>query len=170
MDLLDYAKTTDITFQLCDPNKPATEVGKLMMPNAKEQGIDLKMDLADDLTPFYFDPEGIHRCLLNLVTNAIDACLDHEPGNRKKEIVLKTVKADGWGVEYQVTDNCCGMAEEVRGKIFQSFFSTKGPRGAGIGLMITKKTVDAHQGIIEVESEETKGSIFRIKLPEKPQA
>lgn len=170
MDLLDYAKTTDITFQLCDPNKPAKEVGNLMMPNAKEQGIDLKMDLADDLTPFYFDPEGIHRCLLNLVTNAIDACIDHEPWNRKKEIVLKTVKADGWGVEYQVADNCCGMAEEVRGKIFQSFYSTKGPRGAGIGLMITKKTVDDHEGIIEVESEETKGSTFTIKLPEKSQA
>jgi signal transduction histidine kinase len=167
MDLLDYAKVTEVKFQLCDPNKPANEVGNLMTPSAKENGIELKMELASDLTPFYFDPEGIHRCLLNLVANAIDACLDHEPGKQKKEVVLKTVKADGYGVEYQVTDNCGGMAEEVREKIFQGFFSTKGPRGAGIGLMITKKTVDDHQGIITVESEEMKGSTFTIKLPER---
>jgi signal transduction histidine kinase len=170
MDLLDYAKITEVKFQLCDPNQPAEEVGNLMAPNAKEHGVDFKLDLAADLTPFYFDPDGIHRCLLNLVANAIDACIDHKSGNQKKEIVLKTVKADGYGVEYQVKDNCCGMAEEVRQKIFQSFFTTKGPRGAGIGLMITKKTVDDHQGIIEVESEEMKGSTFTIKLPEKPQA
>lgn len=169
MDLLNYAKAAEITLQLCDPNMPAKEVCNLMMPNAKEQGIELIMDLSSSLKPFYFDPEGIHRCLLNLVSNAIDACIDYEPCDRSKEIVLKTVKVDGWGVEYQVKDNCSGMEEEVREKIFQSFFSTKGTRGAGIGLMITKKTVDLHHGVIEVESKKSVGSTFIIKLPEKLQ-
>ena len=166
VDLLNYAKFTDLDFRLSDPNEPAREVMELMKPRAAEHGIDLKIDLASDLQAFWFDPDAIHHCLLNLVTNGIDAALSDNPSGMRKEVVLETTKPEGWGVEYTVTDNGCGMAVEVREKIFTSFFSTKGATGTGIGLMITKKIIDDHNGVIEFESEKGVGTTFFIRLPQ----
>jgi signal transduction histidine kinase len=59
------------------------------------------------------------------------------------------------------------MNADVKKNIFQRFFSTKGSEGTGIGLMITKKIVDAHHGAITVESEAGKGSSFIISLPQQ---
>jgi signal transduction histidine kinase len=85
----------------------------------------------------------------------------------RKEVVLETTEPEGWGVEYKVADNGCGMTAEVKEKIFTSFFSTKGATGTGIGLMITKKVVDDHNGVIEFESEQGVGTTFFIRLPQK---
>ncbi|MFH1932790.1 MAG: hybrid sensor histidine kinase/response regulator [Pseudomonadota bacterium] len=169
LDVLNYAKHTDMNYRLCDPNKPAKEVAALMNSRAEQYGVDLKIDLAPDLEALLFDPEGIHHCLLNLVSNAIDATAGDDCFNKEKEVLLRTVKIDGWGVEYQVTDTGCGIDEEIKEKIFKGFFSTKGPMGTGIGLMITKKIVDEHKGVIEVESEKRSGTKFTIRLPEKTQ-
>ncbi|UCF01260.1 MAG: response regulator [Deltaproteobacteria bacterium] len=167
VDLLNYAKFTDLNLRLSDPNEPAREVMELMKPRAEEHGIDLKVDLASDLQAFWFDPDAIHHCLLNLVTNGIDAALSDNPLDTRKQVVLQTSKPENWGVEYTVTDNGCGMAAELREKIFTSFFSTKGATGTGIGLMITKKIIDDHSGVIEFESEKGVGTTFFIKLPQK---
>ncbi len=169
LDVLNYAKHTDINYRLCDPNKPAKEVAALMNSRAEQCGVNLKIDLAPDLKVLNFDPEAIHHCLLNLVTNAIDATSGDDGPNKEKEVLLRTVKVDGWGVEYQVIDNGCGIDEEIKEKIFKSFFSTKGPMGTGIGLMVAKKVVDEHKGLLEVESEKRSGTKFTIKLPEKTQ-
>jgi signal transduction histidine kinase len=61
------------------------------------------------------------------------------------------------------------MDEETRAKIFQRFFSTKGTKGTGLGLMITKKIIDDHGGVIEMESENGQGTRFVVKLPVKDQ-
>lgn len=167
MDLLNYAKERKPEYQLCDPNKPPKEVYDLMIPRAREYGVTLEMDLDKRLPEVWFDPEGIHRCLLNLVTNAIDACAEVGCSSRKVDVVLQSRKPEGWAVEYNVVDNGCGMDEETRAKIFHSFFSTKGSRGTGLGLMLAKKIVDEHEGVIEVESEKGKGTKFFIRLPEK---
>ena len=167
VDLLNYAKFTDLNFIFSDPNEPAREVAELMKPRAEELGINLKMDLSSDLKTIRLDPDAIHHCLLNLVTNSIDAVLGEDSSDTPKEVLLETTKPEGWGVEYKVTDNGCGMPDEVREKLFTSFFSTKGATGTGIGLMITKKVVDAHEGVIQFEAEEGVGSVFTIRLPER---
>ncbi len=164
LDLLSYAKTTEIKLQLCDPNEPAREVAELMKNRANARGIDIIADFATNAGLFYFDPELIHSCLLNLVTNAIEACSD-EQGNMGNKVVLKTGVPNGWGVEYRVWDNGCGMIPETREKIFQAFHTTKGSKGTGIGLMISKKIVDGHGGHIEFKSEQGKGAEFIIRLP-----
>ena len=165
LDLLNYAKGTEPKYQLADPNQPAREVVHLMAPLAKEQGIDMSADLERGLEKISFDPELIHRCLLNLVTNAIDACKSEEPGNQIKKVTIRSRKQLNWGVEYQVVDNGSGMNNEIKKKIFQRFFSTKGSAGTGIGLMATKKIIDAHQGVIRVKSDENVGSEFIIRIP-----
>jgi signal transduction histidine kinase len=169
VDLLNYAKFTDLNFIFSDPNEPAREVAELMKPRAEKLGINLKMDLSSDLKTIRLDPDAIHHCLLNLVTNSIDAVLGEDSSGTPKEVLLETTKTEGWGVEYKVTDNGCGMPDEVKEKLFTSFFSTKGATGTGLGLMITKKVVDAHEGVIQSETEEGVGSVFTIRLPERTQ-
>ena len=169
LDLLNYSKEREPNYLRCDPNKPAREVFDLMLPRAREYGVSLEIDLDENLPDVWFDPEGIHRCLLNLVTNAIDACTDVSCSTKPGKIVLRSLKIEGWAVEYQVVDNGCGMDQETRAKIFHSFFSTKGSGGTGLGLMITRKIIDEHRGVIELESEKEKGTKFVIRLPEKKQ-
>jgi signal transduction histidine kinase len=170
MDLLNYAKDREPEYKLCDPNKPVKEVFDLMVSRARDHDVSLEMDLDDNLPEVWFDEEGIHRTLLNVVSNAIDACTEVSYSKNKGEVTLRSRKPQGWAVEYQVVDNGCGMDEETRAKIFHSFFSTKGSRGTGLGLMITKKIIDEHEGVIEVESEVGKGTKFFIRLPERDQS
>jgi signal transduction histidine kinase len=170
LDLLNYAKERETDYQLSDPNKPAREVVELMLARARENNISLEIESDASLSKVWLDPEGIHRCLLNLVANAIDACINIDCTQRQGKVILRILKTETWAVEFQVLDNGCGMDEETKNKIFQRFFSTKGSRGTGLGLMITKKIIDEHQGIIEFESEKGKGTRFVIRLPEKDQS
>jgi len=166
MDLLNYSKQRPPDYDLFDPNIPAREVFHLMLPKAKENGINLRLDLDEGLKKVFLDLEGIYTCLLNLVTNAIDSFAWGDPTTAPKEVVLSSKKADGWAVEYQVIDNGGGMDEETREKVFRSFFSTKGSKGTGLGLMITEKIVRQHGGKIELETNPGAGAKFSIRLPE----
>ena len=170
LDLLNYAKATDLNIQICDPNQPAIEVVDLMRLRAQELGIDLVSDLHQNLTPCELDPDLMCRCLLNLVTNAIDACVKDDPDTPNQKVMVRSIEKPGWGVEYQVSDTGCGMNSKIKQHIFKRFFSTKGSEGTGIGLMITKKIIDEHHGEIDVESEEGIGSTFLIRIPASPKA
>ncbi|MBF0102451.1 MAG: response regulator [Desulfobacterales bacterium] len=165
LNLLNYAKSTELHFEMSNPNQPATEVAQLIIPIAKEHSIAFRTLLDENLPLISFDPEAIHLCLFNLVTNAIDACKEYHEGRKPKEIILQTALCESGKLEYRVKDNGCGMEQAVVQKIFQSFFTTKGTKGTGIGLMLTKKIIDAHHGSIHVFSEKDKGSEFIIKLP-----
>jgi signal transduction histidine kinase len=168
LDLLNYAKAADLNLQACDPRQPAQEVMDLLRPRAQALGIELVSDFSQNLNECYFDPDLICRCLLNLVSNAIDACKADSQGTADKMVTILASRPQGWGVEYRVRDNGCGMSSETKQKIFKGFFSTKGSEGTGIGLMISKKIIDEHDGRIEVESRAGAGSEFLIKLPQKP--
>ncbi len=166
LDLLNYGKAVHIQRRLCDPNQPIKDIFNLMEPQMQAKGVCLKMELQTELKSICFDPDNIHHCLLNIVTNALDACLESKICQKEKEIFLQTAKPEGWGVEYLIGDNCGGMTDEVQNKIFRTFFSTKGSRGSGIGLMLARKIIDQHNGFINVKSNPGAGSQFRIRLPE----
>ena len=140
-----------------------------MIPRARENDVSLGVELDESLLQVWLDPEGIHRCLLNLVTNAIDACINVDCTQRHGKVVLRILKTEGWAVKFEVVDNGCGMDEETKEKIFQRFFSTKGSRGTGLGLMITKKIIDQHKGEITAKSKVGAGSTFVIRIPKLPQ-
>jgi putative PEP-CTERM system histidine kinase len=124
----------------------------------------LKATVSNKLQPVpkvVMDPEQMKKVLVNLILNSNEAV--GEDG----EIVLATEEQDGW-VRLSVNDNGCGMSKEfISHFLFQPFQSTK-KRGLGIGLFLSKKIVEAQRGRIEVESEEGKGSSFRILLPTAP--
>ncbi len=167
LDLLNYAKDREPEYRLCDPALPAREVVDMMLSKAEEKGIVMVLSGTKDLPETWLDPEGIHQVLLNLVANAIDACADLSCANKKCEVLLRVSRPQGWAVEYQVVDNGCGMDEETRGKVFQRFFSTKGSQGTGLGLMMAKKIIDEHKGVITLISERNKGTTFTIRVPEE---
>jgi signal transduction histidine kinase len=167
LDLLNFGKYANVSPRPCDPNGPAAEVVRLVESRARELGVDLTTELSAGLPPVPLDAGGIHCCLLNLVGNAVDACRAGAGGGADRRVVVRTLPVPGGGVEYQVADTGSGMEDEVRLRLFQSFFSTKGTEGTGIGLMVTRRIVDQHQGVIEVRSEKGRGSTFTIRLPGK---
>jgi len=168
LDLLHYGKYAKAQLSRCDPNRPADEVLQLMAAKARDDGVRLEAELSPDLMTVRMDPDGIQRCLMNLIGNAIDACRDNAACSRDKQVGLRTLALRGGGVEYQVCDNGCGMDDDVQQRLFQSFFSTKGTEGTGIGLMMTKRIVDQHQGTVEVKSRSGEGTTMTIRLPAGP--
>jgi putative PEP-CTERM system histidine kinase len=104
------------------------------------------------------DPEQIQKVIVNLLLNARDAA------GQAGRIHLETGQRNGW-VVFSVKDNGCGMSREfLNYSLFRPFQTTK-KKGIGIGMFHSKMIVDAHKGRIEVESEQDKGTIFRVLLP-----
>lgn len=165
LDLLDIAKPGISKIEPIDPHVPLRQVYELITPQAKQFGIQLTLVMDEQSDPVRLDKEGIYRCLLNLVANAMDACLQGGACDDTAKIELKTKRVENV-FEYHVIDNCGGMPASVQEKIFNAFFSTKGSRGTGIGLMLTRKIVEAHNGTIAVQSQEGQGSQFIIRLPD----
>ena len=120
-----------------------------------------KASIVEDLNPVpevFADAEQLQKVITNLVLNANEAV-----GNGA-EIRVATEQMEDW-VVVSVSDNGCGMSKEFMEKsLFRPFKTTK-KQGMGIGLFHCKMIVEAHQGRIEVESEEGKGTIFRVMLP-----
>ena len=169
LELLSYSKERKPEYQSFSPNVIAEEVCELMDSQAKESGIEIVRDLDPNMGEAALDPKGIHRCLLNLASNAFDACIsDEDEGKRHALQVSTKLESDG-SITIQVSDNGSGMDEEVRKQIFRSFFSTKGSKGTGLGLLVTQKIVQEHGGTISVNSQPGKGSTFTIRLPSNPQ-
>ena len=114
--------------------------------------------LGRSINLFPLDPEGIESCITNLVSNAIDAAMMREDKNGKVEIHTNYKHAT---LVIEVTDNGCGMDSEVIQNIFTTFFTTKGNKGTGLGLLTTNKIIKEHGGNMEVDSDLGKGSTFR---------
>jgi signal transduction histidine kinase len=151
----------------CDPNLPAREVYDLLLPQATSLGISLELSLSSEVAPIPMDRNAMMQCLHNLAVNALDACTrtdDFFP--ESPHVVIRTnCRPEEPGVEYEVEDNGRGMDGDTRNRLFQGFFTTKGKKGTGVGLMISHKTVANHQGRITCESEPGNGTRFRIFIP-----
>lgn len=166
-DMLSYASTTPPVPELCSLNDIVDEVCELMADEAKARGIRLVRELDPSSPQVNADPEGIHTCLLNLVTNAIEA---FPKDVTEGQVTVSSRDGAESGMHLQVKDTGKGMSREVQERIFLDLFSTKGARGTGLGLAITKKIVQEHGGVIEVDSEPNKGSCFTIILPQSNEA
>ncbi|MCU0560171.1 MAG: response regulator [Desulfobacterales bacterium] len=168
LEMLAFGKYAALTPQPGDPNLPAADAVRLMAAHSREQGVELTAELAEHLGPVALDAEAIHCCLLNLVSNAIDACRACEKPAARHRVTVRTRPAAGGGVEIEVADTGCGMPSDVRQRLFQGLVSTKGTAGTGIGLMMTKRIVDQHRGRIGVDSRVGEGTTFTIHLPPAP--
>ncbi|UCF95465.1 MAG: HAMP domain-containing histidine kinase, partial [Desulfobacterales bacterium] len=165
LDLLSYSKEREPEYEACRPNDIANAVCELLKEKAGENQIEIIREFDPAIGEVLMDPRTIHTALLNLASNAIDACLFDENTSKNWQVRLKTACENGHRIKFEVTDNGAGMSEEVRGKLFTSFFSTKGHRGTGLGLLVTRKLIEEHQGQIAVSSRPGQGTTFTMHLP-----
>ena len=161
---LNYAKGRKLNPQLSDPVEVAKEVYEMYMQKAEKYGIQLGLEVSGNIAKAVLDYDSLHECLANLTSNALDACRDEEnPGSRVRMRIYEKQKI----IYYEVTADGCGMNEEVKKKVFATFFTTKGLSGTGLGLLMTRKIIQEHGGRIRLESQPGKGTTFRILLPRK---
>ncbi len=159
---LNYSKRRTLKVESTSPVAVAREIFSLYEAAAKKDGVTLLLEADEDIAEAGMEPSGIHTCLANLVSNAIDACRMSEKDECK--VVLRVKEKNGV-VLFEVEDCGCGMEPEVRDKVFRSFFTTKGLKGTGLGLLVTRKTVEEHGGRISVKSESGEGSVFKMEFP-----
>lgn len=148
---------------------------KGLLSMAAGQDVRLELVLARDVCPVFMDRTHLERALLNLVINARDAMggagvvtLALGRGEDTGPGAATASGAPGGAATYavlEVRDTGQGMSPEVRGRIFEPFFSTKGEKGTGLGLPIVWRTVTRAGGTVEVDSAPGRGSVFRLRLP-----
>ena len=165
LDMLVYSKEREPEYQMVDPNELVTDVIELMKERAEVSGVTLIPHLNPGLKEVSMDRIGIHRCLLNLVSNAIDACALEGIMSGKGTVTVTTDRPKGWGVKFEVKDNGIGMDKKIQDKLYTGFFSTKGSKGTGLGLPVTQKIVHEHKGELRFETKVGKGTIFTLLLP-----
>ncbi|MDP6631723.1 MAG: ATP-binding protein [Kiritimatiellia bacterium] len=163
-DLLTLSKPREAEHTPVDLNALCEEICDV--GTHREEGEPVSVTFKPDPTvpPVALDAQGIRRSLLNLVTNAMDACAD-----TGGEVTVETHVPDADGrVSIAIRDTGCGMSAETQAKLFTVFFSTKGSRGTGLGLPVTRKIVEEHGGTLDVTSAEGTGTTFTITLPITP--
>jgi signal transduction histidine kinase len=159
LDMLAFSRETKMETQSYQINDICNEVAALCQERIRSKNGKLQLDLDPDLPQIHVNAQGIHRSLLNLLTNAIDA-LDESGG----EVRICTSTQGERQVQIRVQDNGAGMRKEICQRIFDIFFTTKGDEGTGLGLAVTKKIIEDHGGSIEVQSVLGGGTEFAIKL------
>ncbi len=150
------------SFERVDLADVAREVIELTRPRweveAQSRGVRYEFTVEGLAPPVAGRPEELREVLTNLITNAVDAMPD---GGRC------TVRLDArpdWAA-ISVKDTGVGMPEEMRRRVFEPFFTSKGPRGTGLGLAVSWGIVTRHGGTIEVDSAPGEGSTFVVRLP-----
>jgi signal transduction histidine kinase len=164
MDMLSYSKEREPAIEQTDLNGIVRDVAELLQGRVKEVGAKLETRLHEDLPPVPADPEGLHRALLNIMSNALDAV---EERKNPTVGVVTQLETDGEWVRIIVVDNGVGIPLEKQPEIFKPFVSSKGAKGTGLGLAVSRKILREHGGDILLQSQPGKGSKFILRLPLK---
>ena len=162
MDMLTMSKDRRPNRTSVDLRDIIDDVFELSKARASGKSVAVLWSRPESFRNMMLDGEAIHRALMNLVGNAIDACVDKPDGC--VEIFLCESK------EYariQVRDNGIGIAAQDLSRIFSMFESNKGNRGTGLGLPVSLKIAREHSGTIEVKSQVGTGTEFELVLPWK---
>jgi signal transduction histidine kinase len=157
-DLRDFARLDESDLSECDLNAGISSTLNIIQGHAKRKHVHLMTELTD-MPKVTCYPAKVNQVIMNLVGNAIDA-------SKEEGAVTVRTHATGTDAVIEVQDSGTGIPAAIREKIFDPFFTTKPQgEGTGLGLSISYGIVQDHGGSIEVESEEGKGSVFRVKLP-----
>ena len=161
-------ETPSTTADLNEAVRSAVEMARPRWAGAALHGggaIELSLNLADSalLSRVAIDPAELREVLLNLLFNAADAM----PDGGRIEITSRP-SAHPKAADLEVRDTGHGMPESVRARIFEPFFSTKGPKGSGLGLAVAYSIITRRGGQISVESRTGAGTTFTLNLPYVP--
>jgi PAS domain S-box-containing protein len=163
-DLLEFStERRERSFSPVDLAQVVRETAEFLAPTAKARAITAAVEIADPVPPIPADREEMGRLVTNLLSNAIK--YNRDGGS----VTLRTSATDGY-VVLEVSDTGIGIPKESLPRLGEAFFRVKNAgtahiAGTGLGLSICKQIVEAHQGHLEISSEEGKGSTFRVLLP-----
>ena len=183
MSLLDLSKlesgTTAVRVTRLGIATVLEETVSTLAPTAMKKGVSLELDVPVDLPPVLGDGERLRQVFINLADNAVKftpsggavrlvarAALE-QPTNEPALVIVAPLRQV---VEVRVIDTGIGVPESEREKVFDPFYqidqsSTREYGGAGLGLSIVKRLVEAHQGSIHVEGNTPQGAVFVVWLP-----
>ena len=163
MDMLTYSKEREPDLSTDNANRVVADVVELLQARAAEEEVELLWTPDESMPDTVFDPEGIHRAVLNVGTNALDAAGENEQG---RKVELRTVYlADQSLLQITVDDNGPGITAQDMEHLFSPFVSSKKGRGTGLGLPVSQKILNEHGGEIKVDSTPGEGSRFTLQMP-----
>ena len=174
--MLDFARPGQPRRTAVDLDRLLVEMQEMLVQILPAH-IELKLELHGSLPALAADPDQIRQVIVNLVVNAKDAMprggtirirtgVEEVVEDREAGLPAFVPAAPGPYVRIDVEDDGQGMSREVRTRIFEPFFSTKGEgKGTGLGLFIVKSILESHSGAMRVESKMGQGSRFRLLLP-----
>ncbi len=157
-DFLNYSRPAKANLQPIDARKTVEDSLRLVEAQAAENAVKIGIVEHENVPQIMGDPEFLRSVFNNLFINAVQA-IGGEGGNLNIKI-----SPDNGFVRFDVADTGNGISEENLSKIFEPYFSTK-ETGTGLGLAIVHKIVDIHHGTIAVESTESEGTKFTVRLP-----
>jgi PAS domain S-box-containing protein len=172
--LLELARPARMSFALVRLPALVDRVLDLYADQIETRHVEVRREYARDVPPIQADEDALHRALVNVVTNALEAM---SAGGR---LTLRLVWADDAGVHasrrrafgrrvrIEVEDTGTGIAAAEADRIFNPFFTTK-ETGTGLGLALAHKIVEEHGGAIDFRSARGAGTVFRIVLPLVPE-
>jgi signal transduction histidine kinase len=156
---LKFARPDELKLQPVHLPALVSDIVTSITPEAQSLGVTVKRDCGPDVPPINADPGMMRQALLNL---ALNACQAMPEGGTLRITCRPTSRAR---VEIDVEDTGVGIAPENLQKIFDLYFTTK-EKGSGIGLSMVYRTVQLHDGAVEVQSTPGRGTRFRLVLPQ----
>ena len=162
MDMLSFSKDREPEFVETDLGSLVDEVLETVQQRADEAGVTIRREVPERLPRVMLDPEAMSRAILNVVTNALDAVEERSDG---VVTVAAAVDVESRLVRIAVVDDGPGMSPETLAEIFNLFVSTKGARGTGLGLTVSRKILHEHGGDIRATSVAGAGSTFTLEFP-----
>jgi signal transduction histidine kinase len=163
MDMLSFSKEREPELSRGNINDVVGDVVELMAARAAEADMELRWQPAETMPDMVFDPDGIHRAVLNVITNAIDAAVEDQVAGRVD--VRTHYLAEQALVRIEVEDNGPGIPAELMDHLFTPFISSKKSRGTGLGLPVSQKILAEHGGRILARSTPGQGASFTLELP-----
>jgi len=167
LDVLYYAKPRELQVGRVDIRELLEDVGRQIRPRMGARDIAFECRVDGPSGEFEADREIFRSILINLLENAMEACMD--PHLDREFIVRLTAWLNGDEVRFEIVDNGPGMEDAQKQQIFSKFYSTKGNKGTGLGLFIAHQVVTQHGGQIQVASTPGEGSHFTVIMPGKAQ-
>jgi signal transduction histidine kinase len=168
LNMLAFSRHRSIELELTPLGPLVEECAQLLDSQANTKGAALIVDPDPEMPPVPLDAPLVHQALMNLMTNAVEA-VEPVKGVITVRTIYHAANSRGEGsppaVEIVVIDNGPGIPRDKLTKIFEPFHTTKGTKGTGLGLAVTKRIVEEHRGRIRVDSIEGQGATFRVVLP-----
>ncbi len=159
-DFLNYSRPAKANLQPIDARKVIEDSLRIVEPQAEEKNVKIGVVEHENVPKIIGDPEFLRSVFNNLFINALQA-METNGGRLNIKILPGET---GKFVNFEIADTGNGISSENLSKIFEPYFSTK-ETGTGLGLAIVHKIVEIHNGTIEVESTQGKGTKFTVKLP-----